>query len=503
MRQLRYTAIVFTLFVRFASAQEPPCIPEIPCDAAGDGCDSISGSANACSLADQLFGDCEGDCWLTSDKLLLQSLRNQKTWHDDVTYSVGGALRYRYIDERNRLRPPLAAGRSSYDQYRFTPFVELGYKDLVKGYVQAIDAPTFNNELPQLIIDENRADLLQYYVDLQLLDVDSGKVRFRYGRQFLQYGSQHLVSPLAWANTYRNFEGYKLYYTSEDWDIDAFAVQPVNGAALSDYQPQSFDTPDQSKWFNGVYTTYKKAKHGTLDLYWLWLYEQEDKVAVLDGNRHTIGTRYAGAIPVKNGDKVSHTWSWDVEGGWQFGEEDYVTGLNQEISAGFLSLLGGITMNELPWTPKLEGIFWWGSGDKNPGDGRSTTVNTLFPLGHAYWGQLDQFSGQNLVDYGVHLTVKPTKKLTLLGGWHWFDKAQNQDAIYNIAGVPFGGVTTTDSNIGNEVDLIATYQMNKNLQLQLGYFWFWYGDAVNNNPNALVANRDAAEQVYFLVDWAF
>ena len=116
------------------AAQEVPCIPP-------DGNTASCGPETAFFCAD-LFGDPSNDCWLNSDELLLQSLRNQKTWHDDVTYSVGGALRYRYIDERNRLRPPLAAGRSTYDQYRFTPFVELGYKDRVKGYVQAIDAPT-------------------------------------------------------------------------------------------------------------------------------------------------------------------------------------------------------------------------------------------------------------------------------------------------------------------------------------------------------------------------
>ena len=77
------------------------------------------------------------------------------------------------------------------------------------------------------------------------------------------------------------------------------------------------------------------------------------------------------------------------------------------------------------------------------------------------------------------------------------------NAIYNIAGAPFGGVSTTPSNLGNELDLIATYQANKNLTFQLGYFHFWYGDAVSSNPNALVADRNDANQIYFLTNLNF
>ncbi len=468
----------------------------------------LAGALTGLMSSECLAGDyvdhilsCPEDCFLSSDQKLLEPLQNQSL-SEDLSYSVGGALRYRYLDERNRLRPPLRAGRSSYDQWRFTPFVQLDYKGFASVHVQAIDASTFNNELPQVIIDENRTDLLQYYLDLNLMEIGEGELHFRYGRQMLKYGSQHLISPLAWANTFRNFEGSKLYYTSKVWDIDAFAVQPVNAAALNAFRPQSYDTPDQSRWFSGVYASYKQAPGGVVDLYWLWLKEDEDRRAILDGNRHTVGLRYAGKKSMTAAN-LPMIWNWDMEGAYQFGKEDFLTGLNQDIQAGFLSAQVGPTLSSLPWSPQITGIFWWGSGDQDPTDGKSRTVNTLFPLGHAYWGQIDNFNGQNLLDYGVHATVNPTKKMSILAGYHWFEKAARQDAIYNIAGVPFGGVTTTDSDLGNELDLIATYQVNKNLQLQMGYFWFWYGDAVTKNPNPGVANRGDAEQLYFLANWEF
>ena len=446
---------------------------------------------------DQFFSCSADDCFFAGDEKLLSGMQNQPLC-EDWTYSVGGALRYRYLDERNRLRPD-PPGRSSYDQWRLTPFVQMDYKKAISFYVQAIDASTFGNELPEVIIDENRADLLRYYVDLNLMEIGDGELHFRYGRQFLNYGSQHLLSPLAWSNTYRNFEGSKLYYKSSTWDIDAFATQPVNSAALSPYRPERYDTPDQSRWLSGVYATYKQAPGGVMDFYWIWLKENEDRLALIDGNRHTVGTRYGGKYAMND----MMVWNWDLEGAYQFGNEDFLTGLDQDIQAGFLSAQVGPTFSSLPWSPTLTGIFWWGSGDDDPTDGTNGTVSTLVPLGHAYWGQIDNFNGQNLLDYGLHLTVNPIEKWSFLAGFHWFEKAERNDAIYNIAGAPFGGVSRTDADLGNELDLIATYQVSQNLQLQWGYFWFWYGDGVSQNPSAFVRNRDDAEQFYFYADWSF
>lgn len=82
---------------------------------------------------------------------------------------------------------------------------------------------------------------------------------------------------------------------------------------------------------------------------------------------------------------------------------------------------------------------------------------------------------------------------------HWFEKAESSDPIYNVAGAAFPGSPptpgTTDKDIGTEVDIIATYQATKNLQLQAGYSWFFYGDAVTNDP---AINQGDADFFYFM-----
>ena len=146
----------------------------------------------------------------------------------------------------------------------------------------------------------------------------------------------------------------------------------------------------------------------------------------------------------------------------------------------------------------MGGIFWWGSGDDNPADGVNNTFYSMYPLGHAYWGLIDNFSGQNLIDYGIKGSVKPTKKVTLTGVCHWFDRAQENDAVYNIAGAPLAA-GVPGKRIGNEFDIVANYNATEAISLQAGYFWFWYGDAISNGGAA----RPDASQFYLMTTVEF
>ncbi len=468
-----------------------------PCASCGD---RAPGCGEGCVTPD----DCD-DCCLCGDTPLLSCLRNKKScFCDDVTYSVGGELRYRYMDEQNRLRPGGPAA-SNYNLWRATPFVSLSYDDTFTGYVQAIDASAFGYDAPlfPLGIDVNRSDLVRYYGEINLGEVAGGKLKYRYGRQFLKYGSQHLLSPLAWSNTFRNFEGHKMVWTGGDWAIDAFSMASVNGAATgAGYAPTAFDNVDSDRQVHGVYATYSGVKNNTYDAYWIWSDVAQQAVNRHDGNRHTIGLRAAGSKPVKECCKVVGAWNWDVEGAVQVGEDDFTSvapgGLAQDVFAGFFSATGGYAWKNRNWSPTFSGIFYWGSGDSNPNDGTINTVYTLYPLGHAYWGLIDNFSGQNLLDYGIKGTIQPHKKLTLLGAFHWFDRATDNDAVYNIAGAPFANANA-GSHIGNELDIVATYKHSETTSMQLGYFWFWYGGAINGGGAA----RPDASQFYAMTTLTF
>ncbi len=433
---------------------------------------------------------------VAGDEPLFPCLKDRKL--GDLKYSAGAELRYRYMNEQNRLRPG-GPGHSAYDLWRFTPYVQANYNDFVGGYVQAIDASMFGLDAPYTptVIDINRTDILQMYAELNLGEVGDGKLKYRYGRQFLQYGSQRLLSSLAWADTFRNFEGHKLMYSSSDWDIDAFTMQSVNGASGNINRPYSFDQADQSRSISGVYSTFKGVEDNTYDFYYLYFDEKESSPTLMDGSRHTIGSRIAGKKPVKDGKKLVGTWNWDAEGAFQFGEDNFGSPAYRDVLAGMVGALGGYTFEDVAWKPSIGGIFYWGSGDNDPATGTVNTFNVLYPLGHAYWGQIDNLAGQNLLDYGVQAGLKPHEKFTMVSQWHYFDQAQASNIIYNVAGAALPG--SGSSNLGNELDIVGTWTCSKAFNLQAGYLWFFYGNAVNNGPLA----RSDAEQFYLQATYSF
>jgi len=414
-----------------------------------------------------------------------------------VTASGGGELRYRYMDEQNRLRKG-GPGHSQYQLWRFTPWVQLNAGEMFGGYVQAIDASMFGLDAPYTPapIDQNRTDLLQLYGELRLPATEDVQAKYRYGRQFLLYGNQRLLSPLGWANTYRNFEGHKLILTSAEWDLDLFSMHSLNAAAGNVPRPNSFDRADQSRTVSGAYATWKGLESAKVDLYWLFSDESDSSPDLMDGRRQTVGSRYVMQQKSELESQLAGTWNLDAEGAWQFGRDDFGSAVRDRVQAGMATGTGGYTFDELPWSPALGGIFYWGSGGRSS-NGTIHTFHSLYPLGHAWWGQIDNFSGQNLLDYGMQVSLAPTKKISLVTQWHWFDVASRADRIYTITGTGLPG--SGDRNIGNELDIVASYNFSKALQLQAGWLCFLYGDAVSNGPLA----RPDAEQFYLQATWAF
>ncbi len=405
------------------------------------------------------------------------------------TLSVGGELRHRWMHEQNRLRPggPI---NTSYNLWRWRQYFDLHINDMARVYFEMLDGSIFDNDLPPLGIDINRWNIQNAFVDIKLHEWDGSPGWFRYGRQELLYGAQRLISPLDWSNTRRNFQGFKYFHHTESLHIDAFVTNPVNTAAghlpLREFD-NGRDKPDTSTTFSGIYLTFLSDTPQLLDLYYLWLRDETPRPLLPDGSRHTIGARYRTTSEIQNACcDVTRIWDFETESAYQFGTDN-----GQRVSAGFFTSVLGHTWTTLPWSPRLNGLFYWGSGNQNPGGSTNNTFNTLYPLGHAYWGIIDNLTGQNLYDYSLQMTMKPSKKIGLVGAFHWFEKATANDFLYNVAGAPIG-TTGGSRDIGQELDLIGTYTFNPNFNIQAGYSWFWYGSFAGTN----IPPRNTATQFY-------
>lgn len=386
--------------------------------------------------------------------------------------STGGEIRERYMNEANRLRPGgIPVGKSTdYNLIRWRHYFDL-HAGPFRVYFEGIEADSFGSSLPNQPIDVNRWDIQNLFGDWRFYEDGSDSQTARYGRQELSYGKQRLVSPLDWANTRRNFQGGRYISKGQDYQFDLFCTHPVNSA--TGFTPLSYDAdldqPNYHVFFSGAYLNYTGFKNTSIDAYWLYL----DTTSIINpalpiGSRHTIGSRYGALYPVADGSGV---WDFDTEGAIQFGSDQ-----SQQVLAGFYTAVGGYTWKEVPWTPRISGTFYYGSGSNSKGS-RSGTFNTMFPLSHAYWALSDNLNGENLFNYAVQAEAKPTQKLAIVSAFHWFKLVSANDNLYTVSGSPLAAAAHGPGrNVGTDLDLYGYYAFSKALDVQAGYSWFFFGD---------------------------
>ena len=410
---------------------------------------------------------------------------------DCSVLDLGGEFRLRYHLEHN-LRGSNLTGRS--DEFlleRTRLYANWEYDGFVRLYAEAIDANSDFEHFTPRTIEENRFDALNLFGDLLLTEDDGSKLWGRVGRQELLYGNERLVSPLDWSNTRRTFDGAKIFWRGEDWNVDGYWVRPVPFAQHVN-SDVNFDAPDQSQEFMSLYATFKGIKDKTLDLYYFRYAEYNGPgtfFAPQDFNLNLFGGRWLA----KSGD-----WLGELEGGYQFGEWGAT---NQ--SAGFFTAGLGRQFPDACWKPKLWLYYDFASGDANPNDGEHGTFNQLFPLGHKYFGYCDLVGRQNIHDLNLQLTTTPHKKLTFMVWYHIFHLDEARDALYNANGtairVDNTGAAGTD--VGQELDLTLTWNVRPRADLLFGYSHFYQGDFVRAT-NPVGVNGDV-DFFYTQFNWRF
>jgi hypothetical protein len=395
---------------------------------------------------------------------------------DNWLVTTGGGFRVRYNDERNSR---LTGIDNNYYLTRTRVYGDLAFRDRFRIYGEFIGANSFDQNLPPLIIDRNFGDILNLFFDLRLFQLGGHPVYLRGGRQELLYGAQRLISPLDWANTRRTFQGGKLFWQGDKWNVDLFVVQPVVP------NPSQLDSVDNDQVFTGLWTTYRPADGHTFDWYYLNL-DQARGVARGRGgqpgafNVSTAGARYVG---------TKDNWLWDLEGMLQFGGYS-----NQGLFAQAATTGLGYHFKNGPMTPTVWFYYDYASGDPQPGVGNvRRTFTQLFPFGHYYFGFIDVVGRQNIHDLNAHLWFYPTRWVTAGAEFHSFYLDSPRDALYNAAGVPIRRDPTGLSGIsvGNEIDLILNFHLTKHQDIFCTYSHLFAGSFLKNTGNG-----DDASYVY-------
>ena len=301
---------------------------------------------------------------------------------DDLMIGTGGEYRNRYDTENNSR---LSGKANTYDLNRLRVFADVWYRDDIRFYAEFIDAQLTPQTLAPLGNDRSYADILNMFVDVKVWSIEGDSVYARLGRQELLFGSQRLISPLDWANTLRTFDGARLYYRTENFDVDVFWAKPVIPNANHE-----LSSSDDHQNLAGLWTTYRPAKDQVLDLYYLY-FNNEDSPAVAKANDvgsltpitakmkfqtydvNTLGYRYAA-----NFDGIL----FDSENILQVGNRG-----STDICAGSTTTGLGLNLKDVPLNPTFWAYYDFATGSNTVGG--SNTFNQLYPFGHYYLGWMD------------------------------------------------------------------------------------------------------------------
>jgi hypothetical protein len=163
----------------------------------------------------------------------------------------------------------------------------------------------------------------------------------------------------------------------------------------------------------------------------------------------------------------------------------------------------GYTWTDMPLTPRLALIVSAASGDQNSKDNDSETFQNLLPSNHGLYGIMDLSSLQNIEDYRLSYTMKPSKVTSFALDFHKQYLESTNDYWYNVAGVPRNTAGATpgsgkgfninpnySSDLGEEADAIAGWTVTRGLLLEAGVGHFFRGEYIKESFSK-VGSKDA------------
>lgn len=408
---------------------------------------------------------------------------------------LGGEYRLRDHHEFNLRGRNLSDQSDDFLLQRTRLYGDLKLDDGVRLYGEALDSATSFQRHTPLASEENGIEALNLFADLRLLDAEQGEFWGRVGRQELAYGSERLISPAEWPNVLRTFDGAKLLWRGEKWDIDGFWVRPVAFGILPRplRQPGHLDMPQD---LYGLFSTYKPPEVAedsdspqlglgvkqTFDFYYLGLTVYGAPISAaypVDARFQTMGTRWHGR---------RENLLWEFEGAYQFGR--YGPDLQ---SAGMIVSGIGYEWAERHGKPRLWLFYDWASGDANRSNRVHGTFNQIFPWAHHYLGWMDLVGRENIRDLNLHFILSPSEKTSLTLWYHIFHLAQARDALYNSLGTPIRVSPTgaAGTYVGQELDLLFQITVNPRADVLFGYSHFFAGSFVKaTNPPGVSGNAD-------------
>jgi Alginate export len=285
----------------------------------------------------------------------------------------------------------------------------------------------------------------------------SGWVDVVGGRQVLRFGDERIIGPSEWLNVGRTFSVARIDIHQPGFIVSVFASSVVPGENTDLHNA----IPGNNLY--GVYGSFTNVvPKATFEPYVLWRVappnsELSEEVGHGHLNEVTIGLHWKGELP--------RDFDYDTEFDGQTGS----LGTRPiRAWAGFASV--GKTFRSARIAPRvfIEGNY--ASGTKHPAGHDWNTFDSLYPSNHDKEGFADQVGRRNLVQFRTGVEEEPTRKWKLKQQFEGFWLATASDNFYASSGaIAVAAHPGASRHIGNELDLVAEYQLTEGLNFGFGY----------------------------------
>ena len=416
------------------------------------------------------------DSW---DSLKYIRLRpDNNTWY----LTIGGEVREEWerIGNDNWGQQPLMNG---YLLQRYMLHVDTRYGRYFRTFVQLKSGLELFRAGGPRPIDEKKLDFLAAFLEFGTSG-DQNWLKFRVGRQELNYGSGRLVSVREGPNVRQSFDGAKIRSKFGAWSVDVFAVRPDLD------KPGFFDNaPDHKTAFWGIYSTRPLTKVISVDFYYLG---QDRKQATFDRGtahevRQSIGVRlWRLSSPQRRG------WDFDDEAVWQFGSFGAAS-----IRAWTVASDTGYSLANARLKPRFSMKADISSGD-NPKSHSLGTFNPIYPIGN-YFGVIASTGPGpvNFIDVHPRVQTQMPHGVTISTDWVLQWRESLLDGVYAVPGFLIRKAGDSDARfVGHRPGIEVRWQADRHLWFQADYGIFFAGTFLKDTMPGRNLNYAAAQVGY-------
>jgi hypothetical protein len=361
---------------------------------------------------------------------------------------------------RLRLEGPIGIGYTGTNDFylldRLRVKIAIQPRDWLRFFGEVQDARIFfNHHIPNANPFEDSWTLWQAYV--QVGSSTSGWGDALAGRQVLAFGDERVIGPSDWTNVGRTFDVARIDFHHPGYKVSILgaSVVPGDNSDLHNAIPG-----------NNLYAAYGNFENiipkSIFEPYVFWRlapgnFGLPETVGRGHLNEVTIGLHVKGTLPAD--------FDYDTEFDGQKGS----LGISSIGAwAGYVSM--GKVFPKVAATPRVFVEGNYASGTKNPGGRDWNTFDQLYPSNHDKYGFTDQVGRRNLVQFRVGVEENAGKKWKFKQAFEGYWLATSNDNFYASSGaISVLAHPGASRHIGNEIDLVAEYQMNKGISFGFGY----------------------------------